>query len=228
VVEPTPAPERPRRVAIIMDGNARWAGQRGLGVLEGHREGARTLKRIIRILGEVSIDELTVYAFSTENWTRPTAEVSGLMELFAELIESELPELHEEGVRVRFVGRRDRISTGLRERIEWAEALTRENRARKLFVAFDYGGRAEILAAAEAYTGGGEADFRGHLFAPEMADPELVIRTSGEQRLSNFLIWQSAYSELYFSDSLWPDFDRDELERALAEYASRQRRFGAR
>jgi undecaprenyl diphosphate synthase len=228
VVEPTPAPERPRRVAIIMDGNARWAGQRGLAVLEGHREGARTLKRIIRILGEVGIDELTVYAFSTENWTRPPAEVSGLMELFAELIESELPELHEEGVRVRFVGRRDRISTVLRERIEWAEALTRENRARKLFVAFDYGGRAEILAAAEAYAGGGEADFRGHLFAPEMADPELVIRTSGEQRLSNFLIWQSAYSELYFSDSLWPDFDRDELERALAEYASRQRRFGAR
>jgi undecaprenyl diphosphate synthase len=220
--------ERPRRVAIIMDGNARWARERELEVLEGHREGARTLKRIIRVLGEVGIDELTVYAFSTENWTRPPAEVSGLMELFAELIESELPELHEEGVRVRFVGRRDRISDGLRERIEWAEELTHANRARKLFVAFDYGGRAEILAAAEAYSGGGESAFRAGLFAPEMADPELVIRTSGEQRLSNFLLWQSAYSELYFSDKLWPDFDRDELERALAEYASRQRRFGAR
>jgi undecaprenyl diphosphate synthase len=226
--DPTPAPERPRCVAVIMDGNARWAREHGLGLLEGHREGARTLKRIIRVLGAVGIDELTVYAFSTENWTRPPAEVSGLMELFAELIESELPELHEEGVRVRFVGRRDRISSDLRERIEWAEDLTRENSARKLFVAFDYGGRAEILAAAEAYAGGGESQFRAHLFAPEMADPELVIRTSGEQRLSNFLLWQSAYSELYFSDKLWPDFDRDELERALAEYASRQRRFGAR
>jgi undecaprenyl diphosphate synthase len=228
VSESTPAPGRPRHVAIIMDGNARWARQRELGVLEGHREGARALKRIIRVLGDVGIDELTVYAFSTENWTRPSAEVSGLMELFAELIESELPELHEEGVRVRFVGRRDRISDGLRDRIEWAEELTRDNSARKLFVAFDYGGRDEILAAAEAYRGGGEDAFRAHLFASDMADPELVIRTSGEQRLSNFLLWQSAYSELYFSDKLWPDFDRDELERALAEYASRQRRFGAR
>jgi undecaprenyl diphosphate synthase len=228
VSESTPAPGRPRHVAIIMDGNARWARQRELGVLEGHREGARALKRIIRVLGDVGIDELTVYAFSTENWTRPSAEVSGLMELFAELIESELPELHEEGVRVRFVGRRDRISDGLRDRIEWAEELTRDNSARKLFVAFDYGGRDEILAAAEAYRSGGEDAFRAHLFASDMADPELVIRTSGEQRLSNFLLWQSAYSELYFSDKLWPDFDRDELERALAEYASRQRRFGAR
>jgi undecaprenyl diphosphate synthase len=220
--------ERPRCVAIIMDGNARWARQRGLGVLDGHREGARTLKRIIRELGDLGIDELTVYAFSTENWTRPPGEVSGLMELFAELIESELPELHEEGVRVRFVGRRDRISSGLHERIEWAESLTRDNTARKLFIAFDYGGRAEILTAAEAYSGGGEDEFRRGLFAPDMADPELVVRTSGEQRLSNFLLWQSAYSELYFSDKLWPDFDREELERALAEYASRQRRFGAR
>jgi undecaprenyl diphosphate synthase len=211
-----------------MDGNARWAREHGREVLEGHREGARTLKRIIRVLGDVGIEELTVFAFSTENWTRPSAEVSGLMELFAELIESELPELHEEGVWVRFVGRRDRISSTLRDRIEWAEDLTRENRARKLFVAFDYGGRAEILAAAQEYGGGGEAAFRERLFAPEMTDPELVIRTSGEQRLSNFLLWQSAYSELYFSDKLWPDFDRDELERALAEYASRQRRFGAR
>jgi undecaprenyl diphosphate synthase len=220
--------DRPRCVAIIMDGNARWAAQRGLGVLEGHREGARTLKRIIRVLGDVGIDELTVFAFSTENWSRPAAEVSGLMDLFAELIESEVPELHEEGVRVQFVGRRDRVSAGLLQRIEWAEELTRENRARKLFVAFDYGGRAEILVAAETYSGGGEEEFRRHLFAADITDPELVIRTSGEQRLSNFLLWQSAYSELYFSELLWPDFDRDELERALGEYASRQRRFGAR
>ena len=146
--------DRPRCVAIIMDGNARWADQRGVGVLEGHREGARTLKRIIRVLGEVGIDELTVFAFSTENWTRPPAEVSGLMELFAELIASELPELHEEGVRVRFVGRRDRVSAGLLERIEWAEKLTGSHDERTLFVAFDYGGRAEILDAAGAYEGG--------------------------------------------------------------------------
>jgi undecaprenyl diphosphate synthase len=220
--------DRPRCVAIIMDGNARWATSRGLGVLEGHREGARTLKRIIRLLGEVGIDELTVYAFSTENWTRPITEVAGLMEMFAELIDSEVPELHEEGVKVRFVGRRDRIAARLLERIEWAEELTRHNRARKLFVAFDYGGRAEILHAARAYGGGGEEEFRRHLYAPDMSDPELVIRTSGEQRLSNFLLWQSAYAEMYFSDVLWPEFDRPELERALSEFASRQRRFGAR
>jgi undecaprenyl diphosphate synthase len=150
------------------------------------------------------------------------------MGLFAELIESEIPELHEEETRVRFIGRRDRVTSTLRERIEWAEELTNEHRKNTLFVAFDYGGRAEILEAAEAYQGGGEEEFRRRLYAPEMRDPELVIRTSGELRLSNFLLWQSAYSELYFSDRLWPDFDRGELERALAEYASRQRRFGAR
>jgi undecaprenyl diphosphate synthase len=222
------ATERPRFVAIIMDGNARWATQKGLPLLEGHRQGARTLKRIVGDATELGIEELTAYAFSTENWSRPSAEVLGLMELFAELIESEVPELHEEETRVRFVGRRDRVSTRLRERIEWAEELTGGHRERTLFVAFDYGGRGEILQAAGAYEGGGEEEFRRHLYAPEMRDPELVIRTSGEQRLSNFLLWQSAYSELYFSDRLWPDFDRDELERALDEYASRQRRFGAR
>jgi undecaprenyl diphosphate synthase len=220
--------DRPRCVAIIMDGNARWAAQRGLGVLEGHREGARTLKRIIRVLGDVGIDELTVFAFSTENWSRPAAEVSGLMDLFAELIESEVPELHEEGVRVQFVGRRDRVSAGLLQRIEWAEELTRENRARKLFVAFDYGGRAEILVAAETYGGGGEEEFRRHLFAADITDPELVIRTSGEQRLSNFLLWQSAYAELHFSPKLWPDFGPEDLHEALTQYAQRHRRFGGR
>jgi undecaprenyl diphosphate synthase len=219
---------RPRCVAIIMDGNARWAAQKGLPTLEGHREGARTLKRTVSDAKELGIEELTVYAFSTENWSRPSGEVGGLMELFVELIESEVPELHEQGVRVRFVGRRERISDRLRERIEWAEDLTRENLERTLFVAFDYGGRAEILDAARDYEGGGEDEFRRHLYAPEMRDPELVIRTSGEQRLSNFLLWQSAYSELYFSERLWPEFDRSELERAVAEYSSRQRRFGAR
>jgi undecaprenyl diphosphate synthase len=220
--------EAPRYVAIIMDGNARWAAQNGLPVLEGHRQGARALKRIVGDAKQLGIEELTAYAFSTENWSRPRVEVEGLMELFAELIDSEVPELHEEETRVRFVGRRDRISTRLGERIEWAEGLTGEHRDRTLFIAFDYGGRDEILAAADAYEGGGEEEFRRRLYAPEMRDPELVIRTSGEQRLSNFLLWQSAYSELYFSERLWPDFDRAELERALAEYASRQRRFGAR
>jgi undecaprenyl diphosphate synthase len=220
--------DRPRFVAIIMDGNARWATERGLPILEGHREGARTLKRTVRDARELGIVELTAYAFSTENWSRPRPEVEGLMELFAELIESEVPELHEERTRVRFVGRRDRVTERLREQIEWAEELTGEHRDQTLFIAFDYGGRAEILEAAGAYEGGGEEEFRRRLYAPEMSDPELVIRTSGEQRLSNFLLWQSAYSELYFSDRLWPDFDRAELERALAEHASRQRRFGAR
>ena len=222
------SPDRPRFVAIIMDGNARWATQKGLPILEGHRQGAQTLKRIIRDAREFDVKELTAYAFSTENWSRPTEEVEGLMELFAELIESEVPELHAEQTRVRFVGRRDRVSARLREQITWAEELTGEHSEQTLFVAFDYGGRAEILAAARAYGGGGEDEFRRHLYAPEMSDPELVIRTSGELRLSNFLLWQSAYSELYFSDRLWPDFDREELERALVEYVSRQRRFGAR
>jgi undecaprenyl diphosphate synthase len=211
-----------------MDGNARWARQNGLPVLEGHREGARVLKRTIRDAKQLGIEQLTVFAFSTENWDRPPPEVSGLMEMFAELIESEVPELHEERTRIRFVGKRDRISSRLLERIEWAEKLTGSHDERTLFVAFDYGGRAEILDAAGAYEGGGEEEFRRHLYAPDMGDPELLIRTSGEQRLSNFLLWQSAYSELYFSDKLWPEFDRAELERALAEYASRQRRFGGR
>jgi undecaprenyl diphosphate synthase len=220
--------DRPRHVAIIMDGNARWAERNGVSVLEGHRRGAKTLKQTVRDARALGVVELTVYAFSTENWTRPRAEVSGLMAMFAELIDSEVPELHEEETRVRFVGRRDRISDRLRDRIEWAEQLTGGHTARTLFVAFDYGGRDEILHAAQAYEGGGEDEFRAHLHVPEMADPELVIRTSGEQRLSNFLLWQSAYSELYFSDKLWPDFDRDELQRALADFAARRRRFGAR
>jgi undecaprenyl diphosphate synthase len=218
----------PEHVAIIMDGNARWAAEHDLPVLEGHRQGARTLKQTVRNARELGVRELTAYAFSTENWTRPDWEVAGLMEMFAELIDSEIPELHEEETRVRFIGRRERISDRLRDRIEWAEELTGGHTERTLFVAFDYGGRAEILDAAARYEGGGEDAFRALLYAPDMEEPELVIRTSGEQRLSNFLLWQSAYSELYFSDKLWPDFDREELQRALDEYASRQRRFGAR
>ena len=215
-------------VAIIMDGNGRWATERGLDVLEGHRRGAKTMKQTVKDAVQLGIRELTVYAFSTENWSRPSDEVAGLMEMFAELIVSETPELDEEGVRMRFVGRRGGVSQGLLGQMDWAEAETAGNTRMTLFVAFNYGGRAEILDAAERYEGGGEEAFAQLLYAPEMSDPELVIRTSGEKRLSNFLLWQSAYSELLFSDVLWPDFDRGELEAALQEYASRRRRFGAR
>ncbi len=217
-----------RYVAIIMDGNARWASERGLPVLEGHREGARTLKQTVRNAVRLEVEELTVYAFSTENWTRPRWEVEGLMAMFAELIESETPELNEEGVRMRFVGRREGVSQELQERMGWAEGETAANDRMTLFVAFNYGGRAEIVDAARRFKGGDEEDFAKLLYAPEMNDPDLLIRTSGEHRLSNYLLWQSAYSELVFSDVLWPDFDYDELAAALDEYASRERRFGAR
>jgi undecaprenyl diphosphate synthase len=217
-----------RYVAIIMDGNARWARERGLPVLEGHRQGAQALKRTVRNAVRLDVRELTVYAFSTENWTRPQDEVDGLMSMFAELIESETPELDEEGVKMRFVGRRDRVSAELLDRMEWAERVTGENARMSLFVAFDYGGRAEIVDAARRFGDGGEEEFRRLLYAPEMNDPDLLIRTSGERRLSNFLLWQCAYSELVFADSLWPDFDKADLAAALEEFAARQRRFGAR
>ncbi len=211
-----------------MDGNARWAQQRGVPVLEGHRQGAEALKRTVRHAVALDLRELTVYAFSTENWTRPRAEVDGLMALFTDLIESETPELDEEGVRLRFVGRRDGVSEELRARMGWAEERTEANDRMTLFVAFNYGGRAEILDAARRFDGGDEEAFRRCLYAPEMTDPELLIRTSGERRLSNYLLWQCAYSELVFSEALWPEFDRDELAAALEEYAVRERRFGAR
>ena len=217
-----------RTVAIIMDGNARWATERGLPILEGHREGARTLKQTVRNAVQIGLTELTVYAFSTENWSRPRAEVEGLMAMFAELIASETPELDSEGVRMRFIGRREEVSEELQRRMAWAEAETAANRRLQLFVAFNYGGRAEILDAAERYTGGGEEAFEGLLYAPEMSEPDLLIRTSGEERLSNFLLWQSAYSELVFSDVLWPDFDLAALQDAVQQFATRRRRFGAR
>jgi undecaprenyl diphosphate synthase len=211
-----------------MDGNGRWATQRGLHVLEGHRRGAKTRKQTVKDAVALGVEELTVYAFSTENWSRPDEEVAGLMEMFGELIVSETPELHQEGVRMRFVGSRDGVSQELLERMRWAEEETAGDERMTLFVAFNYGGRAEILDAAARYEGGGEEAFHRLLYAPEMRDPELVIRTSGEERLSNFLLWQSAYSELFFTECLWPDFDRGVLEEALQEYASRRRRFGAR
>ena len=217
-----------RYVAIIMDGNARWAAEHGLPVLEGHREGAQALKRSVRNAVQLDVQQLTAYAFSTENWSRPRDEVEGLMAMFAELIESETPELDEEGVRMRFIGRREGISDELLHRMRWAEETTESNERMTLFVAFNYGGRAEIVDAAERYSGGGEDDFARCLYAPEMHDPDLLIRTSGEKRLSNYLLWQCAYSELVFSDKLWPDFDKDDLATALEEFAARERRFGAR
>jgi len=217
-----------RYVAIIMDGNARWAAEHGVPVLEGHREGAQALKRTVRNAVQLDILELTAYAFSTENWSRPRAEVEGLMAMFAELIESETPELDEEGVRMRFIGRHEGVSDNLLDRMRSAEKQTAANRRMTLFVAFNYGGRAEILDAAARYRGGGEDVFKRHLYAPEMHDPDLLVRTSGERRLSNYLLWQSAYSELVFSETLWPDFDKGDLAEALDEYEARERRYGAR
>jgi undecaprenyl diphosphate synthase len=215
-------------VAIITDGNGRWAQQRGLPVIEGHQAGADVVKARLRDAVEFGVKELTVYSFSTENWTRPREEVDGLMAMFAERIDRETPELDEEGVRMRFIGRRDGISEELTQRMNWAEETTAENDRITLFVAFNYGGRAEILDAAAAYDGGGEEEFARHLYAPEMHDPDLLIRTSGEQRISNYLLWQCAYSEFVFRDELWPDFTRDAFQASLTEYEERQRRFGAR
>jgi undecaprenyl diphosphate synthase len=215
-------------VAIITDGNGRWAQQRGLPVIEGHRAGADVVKERLRDAVELGIKELTVYSFSTENWTRPREEVDGLMAMFAERIDRETPELNEEGVRMRFIGRREGITAELTERMDWAEAKTGGNERITLFVAFNYGGRAEILDAASEYRGGGEEGFRRNLYAPEMHDPDLLIRTSGEQRISNYLLWQCAYSEFVFREELWPDFTREAFEASLSEYDERRRRFGAR
>jgi len=200
----------PRYVAIITDGNGRWARARGLSVNEGHDAGADTVKARLRDAVDLGVQELTVYSFSTENWSRPAEEVDA------------------EGVRMRFIGRREGVPAELVERMRWAEALTDANRRITLFVAFNYGGRAEIIDAARRFAGGSEEEFRQCLYAPEMHDPDLIIRTSGERRLSNYLLWQSAYSELVFRDELWPDFGREALEQSLAEFSERRRRFGGR
>jgi len=219
---------RARYVAIITDGNGRWAKARDLPVVEGHKAGADTVKARLRDAAEFGVRELTVYSFSTENWSRPAEEVTGLMRMFSQRILSETPELKEEGVRMRFIGRRDRVAGALLEQMDWAEAETATNDTITLYVAFNYGGRAEILDAAARFDGGGEEAFRALLYAPEMHDPDLIIRTSGEQRMSNYLLWQSAYAELVFRDELWPDFSRDAFAAALDEYARRRRRFGGR
>jgi undecaprenyl diphosphate synthase len=217
-----------RYVAIITDGNGRWARAHGVPVNEGHSAGADTVKARLRDAADLGIKELTVYSFSTENWSRPAEEVRGLMEMFSRRITGETPELHKEGVRMRFIGRREGVSEDLVERMRSAEALTEHNRRITLFVAFNYGGRSEILDAARRFSGSTEEEFRACLYAPEMHDPDLIIRTSGEQRLSNYLLWQSAYSELVFRDELWPDFTREALEQSLAEFSERRRRFGGR
>ena len=215
-------------MAIITDGNGRCAQAHGLPVNDGHSAGADTVKARLRDAAELGVKELTVYSFSTENWSRPPEEVQGLMEMFARRISEETPELHAEGVRIRFIGRREGVASDLVERMAWAEDLTDANTRITLFVAFNYGGRAEIVDAARAFQGGDEEEFRKLLYAPEMHDPDLIVRTSGERRLSNYLLWQSAYSELVFRDEMWPDFSREALEESLAEFSERRRRFGGR
>ena len=217
-----------RYVAIITDGNGRWAQQRGLPVIEGHQAGADVVKARLRDAVEFGVRELTVYSFSTENWSRPAEEVTALMRMFSQRIANETPELDAEGVRMRFIGRRERVTPALLEQMDWAEAQTAANDRITLYVAFNYGGRAEVLDAAARYSGGGEEAFRRLLYAPEMHDPDLIIRTSGEQRMSNYLLWQGAYSELVFSEELWPDFSREAFRAALDEFERRQRRFGGR
>jgi undecaprenyl diphosphate synthase len=222
----------PKYVAIITDGNGRWAQRRGLSPIEGHEAGADVVKERLRDAVDLGIEELTVFSFSTENWSRPADEVDGLMRMFADRIDRETPELDDEGVRMRFIGRREGVAQELVERMEWAEDLTKANDVIRFFVAFNYGGRAEIVDAANrAVAGGEEVDeetFATFLNAPEMPDPDLLIRTSGELRISNFLLWQLAYAELVFVDTLWPDFGEDQLRAALDDYASRRHRFGGR
>ncbi len=218
-----------------MDGNRRWAAERGLPLLVGHQEGTRALKRVVKAAVRFGLEQLTVFAFSTENWARPDDEVSGLMSLFARTITEEIDELHQQGVRMVFIGRLQAADAELEAGIRRAMDLTARNQALTLFVAFNYGGRAEIVDMVRSVVAEGTAAqdideecVRRHLYAPGMLDPDLVIRTSGEIRLSNFLLWQSAYSEFYFTDQYWPDFDEESLRAALDDYAARERRFGAR
>lgn len=228
-------PEVAQSVAIIMDGNRRWAKRRRLPAAAGHRAGARLVRRIVESSIDLGIHDLAIFSFSTENWSRSQDEVDALMEIFAETIERELPDLVEQGVRVRFIGRRDRAPENVRRRMNAMEDRTALNARLNLWVAFDYGGRAELVEVARRIVESGvdpaeidENVFAAHLYAPELPDPDLLIRTSGELRISNFLLWQLAYTELVFVDKLWPDFDARDLRGALAEYASRRRRFGGR
>jgi undecaprenyl diphosphate synthase len=230
-----PETDLARAVAIILDGNARWAEQRGLPVAEGHRAGTRAVRRTVEAAIELGVGSLALYAFSTENWLRPADEVADLMEIFGETIDRELPDLAAQGVRTRFVGRRDRAPEALQAKMRELEATTASNDKLHLWIAFDYGGRAELVDAARGLIADGvepgdvdEELLRSHLYAPEMPDPDLLIRTSGELRISNFFLWQLAYAELVFVDTLWPDFGEEQLRSALEDYARRRRRFGGR
>jgi undecaprenyl diphosphate synthase len=227
--------EGPNSVAIIMDGNSRWAAGKGLPVEAGHREGTRALRRTVEAAIDLNIRALAVYAFSTENWLRPPGEVDALMEIFGETIRRELPDLAEQGVRTRFIGRRDRVSDELLRQMEDLELETADRDRLELWIAFDYGGRSELAAAAKRIVEAGltpeeidEEVLEAHLYAPDMPEPDLLIRTSGELRISNFLLWQLAYAELVFTDRLWPEFGEEDLRAAVHEYAGRRRRFGTR
>jgi undecaprenyl diphosphate synthase len=228
-------PDVARAIAIIMDGNGRWARRRGLPVAAGHRAGTRALRRTVEAAIDLGVESLCVYAFSTENWSRPAEEIEALMEIFVETIERELPDLARQGVRTRFIGRRDRATPALQAKMARLEEETAGKDRLQLWIAFDYGGRAEIVEAARRLAEDGldprdidENAIASRLYAPEMPEPDLLIRTSGELRVSNFLLWQLAYTELVFVDTLWPDFGGRQLRHALAEYAGRRRRFGGR
>ncbi len=228
-----PLEKIPLHVGIIMDGNGRWAQARGLPRLAGHRAGTENLRRILRAAVEFGVRILTIYAFSTENWERPRDEVEGLLDIMERMIDRELPELHREGVQIRYVGRMERVPERLAAKIRQALDLTRNNQRLILNVAFNYGGRAEIVDAVRRIIQDGippeavdEALISRYLYTADLPDPDLIIRTSGEMRVSNFLIWQGAYAEYYVTPVYWPDFDKDEFYKALAEYARRERRFG--
>ena len=233
--EPEPPIEPVGCVAIILDGNARWAAARGVPVAEGHREGTRALRRTVEAAIDLGIGALVVYGFSTENWTRPPDEVDDLMEIFGETIDRELPDLARQGVRVRFLGRRDRAPEELQDKMAELEAATGTNDRLDLWIAFDYGGRAELADADKRLVQAGiapeeidEDTFARALYEPDLPNPDLLIRTAGDQRISNFLLWQLAYAELVFLDTTWPDFGEADLRAALGEYATRERRYGGR
>jgi undecaprenyl diphosphate synthase len=228
-------PEVAHAVAIIMDGNGRWAAEHGVSVADGHRAGSRALRPVVETAIDLGIESLAVYAFSTENWARSPDEVTALMETFGETIDRELEDLAAQGVRCRFLGRRDRAPDWLRAKMAELEEATADKSKLQLWIAFDYGGRAELVDAARRLVESGtdpedvdDAALAACLYEPDMPDPDLVIRTSGERRISNFLLWQSAYAEYVFTDTRWPDFGPEELRSAIEEYARRRRRFGGR
>ncbi|HEY6538340.1 MAG TPA: polyprenyl diphosphate synthase [Candidatus Dormibacteraeota bacterium] len=228
-----PNPALPKHIGIIMDGNGRWARQRGLRRSAGHRAGIQAIRRVMAAADDAGVHCLTLYAFSTENWSRPRQEVATLMRLFEQTLQAEVDELHRNGVRIRVIGRREQLSSRLQQLVGDAELRTAENSTGVLNVAINYGGRAEIVDGVRqlARSGGDltrleEADLAGALYTSGLPDPDLIIRTAGEMRTSNFLIWQAAYAELYVTETCWPDFGAEDLTAALAEYAARVRRFG--